>query len=140
MLVSFEGGCYCSNVRYRISLDHIKDAASSLCHCRNCKKAYGGDFFAAVRVPVNTFQYTSGKAKLHAKDNGSGVMVNREFCDNCGSNIIEYSENVQDTYRYVTIGSLDDPSTFRPEGEIFIKNRLDWVPELPNTYQKYEDD
>lgn len=64
------------------------------------QKAYGNDFFAAVKTPVNSFQYISGKAKVHAMDNGSGIMVTREFCDNCGSNIIEYSvSRINDIYK-----------------------------------------
>jgi hypothetical protein len=37
-------------------------------------------------VPIDSFKYESGKAKLYKQDNG----VIREFCDNCGAYICEY--------------------------------------------------
>lgn len=34
---------------------------------------------------------TQGSPKEHVGDNGSGVQLHREFCDECGSGILEYA-------------------------------------------------
>ncbi|WWC62343.1 uncharacterized protein I303_104939 [Kwoniella dejecticola CBS 10117] len=82
---------------------------------------------AAVKLPISSFAYTGQKAKVHAMDNGSGAMVTREFCDECGSNILEYPESNKDTHRFITLGTLDDPTLFQPVYEIFTKDRLGWM-------------
>jgi len=36
--MKYPGGCYCTKIRYEISLDDAdKEARTSLCHCGNCK-------------------------------------------------------------------------------------------------------
>lgn len=38
MAKSIPGGCYCTKVRYEVSLDNPdKEARTSICHCKNCK-------------------------------------------------------------------------------------------------------
>ncbi|KAL1388133.1 Mss4-like protein [Phyllosticta capitalensis] len=84
------GSCFCRAIVYEINLKSPDDATTSLCHCGNCKKAYGTNYGLTTEVPRDAFTYTQGKPKEHAADNGSGIVVTREFCDTCGSLIIEY--------------------------------------------------
>lgn len=42
------------------------------------------------KIPKDAITLSAGKPKEHAADNGSGVVIHREFCDNCGSFILEY--------------------------------------------------
>jgi len=89
-------------------------------------------------VPVSSFHYTDGKPKEHAADNGSGVTIHREFCDVCGSYILEYGESAKDSFRYIAVGSLDDPEALPPKGEFFCRYRASWMPEIPGTFHKRE--
>ncbi|WWC70560.1 uncharacterized protein I206_104511 [Kwoniella pini CBS 10737] len=136
MVVSVDGGCFCGSVRYHVELTSSDEAHGSLCHCRNCKKAYGGGFMTAVKIPISCFSYSKGNAKVHAMDNGSGVLVTREFCDMCGSSILEYPESTKETHRFITLGTLDDPTKFEPVYEIFTKDRLNWVSPVPGARQR----
>lgn len=34
-------------------------------------------------------------------------------------------------FRYITVGSLDDPEALVPKGEFFCKSRVSWMPEVP---------
>jgi hypothetical protein len=54
------------------------------------QKAFGTNYGLTAKVPKDAFRLTTGKPKEHAADNGSGMVVHREFCDNCGSFILEY--------------------------------------------------
>jgi hypothetical protein len=44
---------------------------------------------------------------------------------------------VKDKFRYIVVGSLDDPEALPPKGEFFCKERVSWMPEVPSTYIIY---
>lgn len=100
------GGCQCGRVRYRIAGD---EAAAYLCHCRMCQKATGGFAAALVQVPDGALVWES-EPDWYA----SSPIARRPFCSACGSPLgFSYSDG---TGQDVTLGSLDDPSQFHPEG------------------------
>ncbi|KAH8690249.1 Mss4-like protein [Talaromyces proteolyticus] len=88
------GSCFCRNIQYKLSLDSIDDVRASLCHCHNCKKAFGTNYGLTAKVPKDSLHITKGSPKQHVSDNGSGALIHREFCDNCGSFILEYGVSV----------------------------------------------
>ncbi|KAJ5354019.1 hypothetical protein N7541_006583 [Penicillium brevicompactum] len=135
---NYTGSCFCHKIEYNLSLPSPEDARTSLCHCRNCQKAFGTNYGLTTKVPKDSFSYTKGSPKQHAADNGSGVTIYREFCDTCGSFILEYGEMAKDKFRYITAGSLDDPEALAPKGEFFCKMRASWMPEIPDVFHKRE--
>ena len=40
-------------------------------------------------------------------------------------------EPAKNNFRYICVGSLDDPEALPPKGEFFCKNRSEWMPEVP---------
>ncbi|KAJ5884398.1 Glutathione-dependent formaldehyde-activating enzyme/centromere protein V [Penicillium tannophilum] len=135
---TYTGSCLCRNIQYELRLASPDDARTSLCHCRNCKKVFGANYGLTAKVAKDTFHRTVGKPKEHAADNGSGTLIYREFCDNCGSFILEYGEAAKDHFRYVCVGSLDDPEALPPKVEFFCKDRASWMPEIPDVAHKQE--
>ncbi|KAJ5369701.1 uncharacterized protein N7496_005793 [Penicillium cataractarum] len=137
----YTGSCFCRKIEYELRLESAEDARTTLCHCRNCKKAFGTNYGLTAKVPKDTFHLTKGQPKEHAGDNGSGVNIYRHFCDTCGSFILEFGErqeNAKDHYRYICVGSLDDTEALPPKGEFFCKARASWMPEIPNVFHKQE--
>ncbi|PGH15242.1 hypothetical protein AJ80_05595 [Polytolypa hystricis UAMH7299] len=135
---NYTGSCYCRAIEYELQLSSPDDARTSLCHCRNCNKAFGTNYGLTTKVPKESFHVTKGETKEHAADNGTGVTLYREFCDICGSHILEYGEAAKDKFRYVTVGTLDDPNALPPKGEFFCKSRANWMPEIPDVFYKQE--
>jgi hypothetical protein len=112
------GSCYCHAITYEVSLNSPDDARTSLCHCQNCKvcthtlslsllgllavavselnssvqKFTGCNFGITSKIPKSAFKIRSGSehVRVHEADNGSGVVLHREFCDTCGSGLLEY--------------------------------------------------
>ncbi|KAF3387088.1 hypothetical protein F1880_001675 [Penicillium rolfsii] len=134
------GSCFCRKIEYKLRLESAEDARTTLCHCRNCKKAFGTNYGLTAKVAKDAFHLTKGQPKEHAADNGSGVAVYRHFCDTCGSFILEFGrqENAKNSFRYVCVGSLDDPEALPPKGEFFCKARASWMPEIPGVFHKQE--
>ncbi|KAL2219705.1 DUF636 domain protein [Thermoascus aurantiacus ATCC 26904] len=135
---TYSGSCFCRAIRYELTLASPDNARSSLCHCHNCKKAYGTNYGLAAKVPKDALRITAGTLREHVADNGSGVLVHREFCGTCGSFILEYADPVKERCRYVSVGSLDDPEAFPPRGEFFCRDRASWMPEIPDVFHKWE--
>ncbi|CAI7655179.1 unnamed protein product [Penicillium glandicola] len=109
------------------------------------QKAFGTNYGLTAKVRKDTFNLTKGIPKEHVADNASGVLIHREFCQNCGSFILEYGwdsnkeinqDAAKDYFRYICVGSLDDPEALPPKGEFFCKARASWMPEIPNVFHK----
>lgn len=54
------------------------------------QKAFGTNYGLTAKILKDALRLTAGKPKEHVGDNGSGSLLHREFCDNCGSFILEY--------------------------------------------------
>src|SRR5271156_6649935 len=56
------------------------------------QKFTGCNFGITSKIPKSAFKIKSGAEhiKVHEADNGSGVVLHREFCNTCGSGLLEY--------------------------------------------------
>lgn len=48
-------------------------------------------------------------------------------------------DNAKDHFRYICVGSLDDPEALPPKGEFFCKTRASWMPEIPGESFQHHD-
>lgn len=47
----------------------------------------------------------------------------------------KWNQDAAKTYfRYICVGSLDDPEALPPKGEFFCKARASWMPEIPSEF------
>jgi hypothetical protein len=109
-----------------------------LCHCRDCQRQSGSAYAAAVRVPAASFRVTRGEPKRYTKTGDSGNAVTRAFCPECGC-MLFLQVSARPDLVGIRVGTLDDPSWFRPEADIFVQSAQPWDhmnPELPK-YAKY---
>ncbi len=114
-----EGGCFCGSVRYRLEPSKYPSAN---CHCSMCRRISGAAFVSWMAIPVPCFEYTKGEPKkLISSSHGT-----RYFCQECGTPLVcvldEDHKNI-----YITICSLDQPQDFKPKGDFYVEDMLDWV-------------
>jgi hypothetical protein len=129
------GGCLCSAVRYESEGEPV---FSLQCHCRDCQRSSGTAYIAAIRMPSAGFRITQGTPKRYVTQADSGNEITRVFCGDCGSPLYVQVSTRPDIVG-IRVGSLDDPSGFRPEADIFIKSAQPWDymnPALPK-YDTY---
>ena len=116
------GGCLCGAVRYECAGEPV---FSLFCHCRDCQRQSGSGYIAAARMPASGFRITQGEPKRYVGRSDSGNEITRVFCGECSSPLY-----VQVSTRPDLIGlrvtSLDDPSWFRPDANIFTKSAQPW--------------
>ena len=121
------GGCLCGAVRYQSAGEPLY---SLICHCRDCQRQSGSAHNAAMRVPAAGFRVTKGEPKRYIKTADSGNTVARAFCPECGSPLFLTVSTRPDIVG-IRVGTLDDPSVFRPQAHIFTRSAQPWDPMDP---------
>jgi hypothetical protein len=137
MKIPFTGGCACGAIRYECTAE---PTSMFKCHCGDCQRATGGGHACVVIVPANSFKLTRGERRYHFTASAAFGHHKRGFCAECGSRLTG-GENREGTTENVgiNVGSLDDPSWFRPQMHIFTSEAQPWDqmdPALPK-YEKY---
>jgi hypothetical protein len=114
-----EGGCFCGNIRYEITLAEYPVAS---CHCSMCRKTSGAPYVAWLIVPKTSFNYTGSSSLSELKSSEGG---RRSFCNQCGTPVTCVNAAHPDIID-VTVGSLDEPGGFKPTMQAFEDSRLPW--------------
>lgn len=110
-MMNVTGRCLCGAVTYSAQVEKPSVWA---CHCGMCQRWSGG---ASMTTPVVDIKF-EGEDKLQFF--ASSSSVDRGFCSACGSHLSYRSEG---TVNAVCSGTLDDPSGFALEIEIFVDSK-----------------
>lgn len=129
------GGCLCGAVRYEAGGEPL---FAGHCYCRDCQRVTGAGHSSFMGFGASAVKI-AGETAAYAVVGDSGLPSVRRFCVVCGSQIFGEGEA---TPGILTIyaGSLDDPSQFRPQVAIYVRNRAAWdrprdeVPEFDAAY------
>jgi hypothetical protein len=125
----FSGGCACGAVRYDCSTSPI---AMINCHCRDCQRASGSAYSPTVVVPTANVQLVRGALRYHEITVTNGHIARRGFCADCGSPLWA-SSSARPEMTGIRAGSLDDPSWFRVERDVWTGSAQPWDVLSPGT-------
>jgi len=115
--MSFEGGCHCGGLRYRVD-GPVK--WGTYCHCRICQLTLGASVSAFASVSQDHFCYTKGEPKVYR----SSAEAVREFCGNCRAQLVFRRDG---KHRLgVNIVTFDDPAIIEPTMHIWTESRIPW--------------
>ena len=111
-----DGGCYCGDIRYRLS---ETPGATAICHCQTCRSVSGAESVGWVVCPISGFEIVRGEPTTFNSSKG----VERMFCGRCGTGLTyrTYRDSID-----VTLASLDDPEAVPPKKEVWCQDRLSW--------------
>jgi hypothetical protein len=132
-MTAHTGGCSCGAIRYVITAEPVR---GFLCQCHDCQRDSGAGHTSVAVFPRAAMQIT-GEVVEHLRTADSGAQKRKGFCGNCGSPLYNKPQNVPDLIG-VFVGTLDDPSRFKPEMVMFASRGHDWdhldpaLPKLPN--------
>jgi hypothetical protein len=127
------GGCACGAIRYSYEGEPL---ISLNCHCRDCQRETGSAFASILIVPTAGFRLIQGSPRHFEVKADSGRTARRCFCADCGSPLFGSGPD----FMNIRVGSLDDPSAFRPTQDIYVSRAQPWdymnptlpkVPKLP---------
>jgi hypothetical protein len=117
MKLTYPGGCLCGAVRYLVTGTPVNER---ICHCRLCQKALGASFNARMLFKADEVAVEGPLAYVNSSEG-----LKRGFCPQCGSTL--FSRRDSAGVMGVTVGSLDDPSVFKPQIHIFVASKQPWV-------------
>lgn len=117
------GGCLCGAIRYEANGPFI---SVSVCHCHSCRLASGAPTVSWFVLPLKQFRWLQGQPKSFA----SSLPVKRGFCGECGTQLSYQHTDALDEIEVTTL-SLDEPGLVQPTREIWLSERVGWVPVNP---------
>ena len=129
----YAGGCCCGAVRYTIAAEPIRGFQ---CQCRDCQRDTGSGHSSVMVFPRNAVSVT-GPVSEFLRGTDSGAEKSKGFCGTCGSPLYNKPLSKPDMIG-IYVGTLDDPSDFKPQVLIFASRGHAWdhldpeLPKLPN--------
>eukprot|EP01098_Paradermamoeba_levis_P006746 TRINITY_DN2806_c0_g2_i1.p1 TRINITY_DN2806_c0_g2~~TRINITY_DN2806_c0_g2_i1.p1 ORF type:complete len:158 (-),score=23.60 TRINITY_DN2806_c0_g2_i1:79-507(-) len=129
------GGCLCGEIRYSLSKSSFIEAA--YCHCRICQHASGAPTVPWMTVKASDFVYTQGQPKAFK----SSEKAAREFCGNCGTQLVfRYVTGPLTQTLDVTLSSLDNPHNplIQPMYHIWTQSQIKWF-DVKDDLPRHED-
>jgi len=117
-----EGGCACGAVRYRLTASPM---FVHCCHCLNCQRQTGSAFVINILIEDDNVHRLRGTpvAIEVPRDDGSKQRILR--CPTC--QIAVWSHYTRPKLCFVRAGTLDLPSSVKPDVHIYVRSKLPWV-------------
>jgi len=135
---TFEGGCTCRAVRYRLT---IRPMLVHCCHCRWCQRETGTAFALNALVESDRVEVLAGAVEVVDTPSNSGRGQRIARCPTCRIALWSNYGGRGDLIRFVRVGTLDEPDRFPPDVHIFTMSKQPWVvlpPEARVFHEFYE--
>lgn len=138
---TFEGGCTCRQVRYRVT---SKPMFVHCCHCRWCQRETGTAFALNAMIEADRVELTAGEPELVNTPSASGKGQKIWRCPTCRIAVWSNYGGAGDKVRFVRVGTLDEPDAMPPDIHIFTMSKQPWVvlpagtPAMPEYYKPKE--
>lgn len=138
MSETFEGGCTCRQVRYRMT---SRPLFVHCCHCRWCQRETGASFALNAMIEADRVELLAGRPEpvLTPSASGKGQKIWR--CPACRVALWSNYAGAGDAVDFVRVGTLDDPDRMPPDIHIFTASKQPWVvlpPGVPAVEEYYD--
>ncbi len=121
---SYEGGCTCRHVRYRLS---SKPMFVHCCHCRWCQRETGTAFALNAMIEADRVEVLAGEVEIVNTPSNSGKGQKISRCPRCRVAVWSNYAGAGDAARFVRVGTLDEPDRMPPDIHIFTMSKQPWV-------------
>jgi hypothetical protein len=123
MSETFEGGCACGSVRYRMTSTPM---FVHCCHCRDCQRQTGTAFVLNALIETARVQIVGGELCRFEMPTDSGRPHGIYRCVGCGTALWSEYGGVE-KLRFVRVGTLDDPHVLMPDVHIYTRSKVPWI-------------
>jgi hypothetical protein len=124
MSPSYEGGCTCRRVRYRMI---TKPLFVHCCHCRWCQRETGSAFALNAMIEADRVQLLEGEVAVIDTPSLSGKGHRISRCPMCEIALWSNYAGAGDAIRFVRVGTLDEPENFPPDIHIYTASKQPWL-------------
>lgn len=136
---SFDGGCTCGAVRYRMTSPPM---FVHCCHCRWCQRETGTAFALNAMIESDRVSLLQGEPDIVNTPSLSGKGQKIARCPICRIALWSHYAGAGDAIRFIRVGTLDEPDRVPPDIQIFTGSRQPWVvlsmdvPAVENFYDR----
>jgi hypothetical protein len=121
---SFEGGCTCREIRYRLT---ARPMFVHCCHCRWCQRETGSALALNALIEADRVVLLTGTPEVIDTPSNSGKGQKISRCPTCHVALWSNYGGAGDVIRFVRVGTLDEPDRFPPDIHIFTQSKQPWV-------------
>jgi hypothetical protein len=133
MTATFEGGCACGAVRYRMTSPPM---AVHCCHCRDCQRQTGSAFVLNALIEAARVEVQTGAVVRSSMPTDSGRPHGIYRCSSCGTAVWSEYGGLE-KLRFMRVGTLDEPRALAPTVHIYTRSKHPWV-RLPDGVPAFE--
>jgi hypothetical protein len=133
MTGTFDGGCACGTLRYRMQSAPM---FVHCCHCKDCQRQTGSAFVLNALIETDRVQLLSGDPQPSSMPTDSGKPHRVFRCPQCGTAVWSEYGGVA-ALRFVRVGTLDEPTALPPDVHIYTRSKQPWVA-LPDGVPAFE--
>jgi len=130
MSETFEGGCTCRAVRYRMM---SRPLFVNCCHCTWCQRESGSAFALNAMIEADRVELLGGAPEAVMTPSNSGKGQKYWRCPKCRIALWSNYAGAGDLVNFVRVGTLDDAAKFPPDIHIFTSTKQPWVVLPPGT-------
>ena len=135
---TFDGGCACGAVRYRMESAPL---FVHCCHCHWCQRESGASFALNAMIEADWVTLLNGAPVPVATPSASGRGQKIWRCETCRIALWSNYSGAGDKIHFIRVGTLDAPNSLPPDIHIFTSTKQDWVilPEAHPSVREYYD-
>jgi hypothetical protein len=130
MSETFEGGCTCGAVRFRMT---SRPLFVHCCHCTWCQRESGTAFALNAMIEADRVELLAGKPDAVTIPTNSGKGQKFMRCPTCRIALWSNYAGAGDLVNFVRVGTLDQAAKFPPDIHIFTSTKQPWVVLPPGT-------
>ena len=109
---TFEGGCTCRAVRYRMT---ARPLIVHCCHCRWCQRESGAAFALNAMIEASSVVLTAGQPEIVPTPSNSGKGQKVSRCPVCRIAVWSNYAGAGEAFHFVRVGTLDEPDRLPPD-------------------------
>jgi len=121
---TFEGGCTCRAVRYRME---SRPMFVNCCHCRWCQRESGSAFALNALIESDRVTLLCGTPERVDTPSSSGKGQIYKRCPTCRVALWSHYAGAGEKAAFVRVGTLDEPDRLPPDIHIFTSSKQPWV-------------
>ncbi|HEX4051462.1 MAG TPA: GFA family protein [Steroidobacteraceae bacterium] len=119
-----EGGCDCGTVRYVMQTAPL---FVHCCHCRWCQRETGASFALNALIEADRVLHLKAEPEIVDTPSNSGRGQRIARCPKCRIAVWSHYAGSGPVFRFVRVGTLDEPDRLPPDIHIFTSSKQPWV-------------
>ena len=119
-----KGYCSCRQTVYEM---RAKPLFVHACHCRWCQRETGSAFVMNALIEADNVVTVAGEPELvdTPTESGKGQLICR--CPTCKVALWSVYSGAGPRFRFVRVGTLENPDDYPPDIHIFTESKQPWV-------------